>query len=202
MRTKPLVDRPRLLPGHLPEVPGGLGIIEQLWHTAAALAKRVGKAFQHIKADRPASVARVREAQFQALKLLRTDSGDMKLAWSAIADPADATAATIGMLKICGDKLDMPLIDSVVALFRRLVAKEAANRAVRQQQSWRSWIQKAMQHGAGKAHRWTNQPNSPQVDLIVQPGQSIQDSTLTTSPKTVVQVYRDHQPIDIGNMVG
>ena len=62
--TKPLVDRPRLLAGHHPDIPDGLGIVEQLWWTALAMTRRIAKATRQLRPDRPATVARLREAQY------------------------------------------------------------------------------------------------------------------------------------------
>ena len=103
MKTKPLLDRPRLASAAL-GVRGGLGIVGRLWYTLRALTPRIVKA---IKAQQQglAGPARVALVRLNMAKILYACSAGLRLAWSTITDPIDRTTAIIAIVQLCTDNI-------------------------------------------------------------------------------------------------
>ena len=104
IEEKPMMDRPRLEADSL-QVPGGLGIVEKLWHTIEAMIGRIKKARQRRKTGQAVAAKR------NLLELVAATKPDIRRAWEAIDKPEDRMAAYMAIIAATnreGERDDTP----------------------------------------------------------------------------------------------
>ena len=69
-----------------------------------------------------------------------------------------------------------------IKLLKRLEDSEAKQNLEFTECQWHRWVQESLEKGAGKAHRWTNQPNQKVADVKAKG---------KTLPQDIVETIRD-----------
>ena len=117
MKTRPFLRKPRLHTGTY-QVIGGVGIVGRLWHTLAAMMRKLNVAIKAKDARRHAA------ARLIIVDVLVADTSDLRAAWAAVPCCADQAAAGHAILLACKANASVEDVDAAIAIMYRLAEKK------------------------------------------------------------------------------